>query len=97
MKKLYALILSILGFIVLFPEIALAQKKGVGFLVVVSYTKGVTGLNLWWANLYNEDMYLFTILTGCIVPVMGIFLGWVGDWLIRQTGIDVTKRKLVEH
>lgn len=96
MKKLYAFIISLVGFIALMPGIALAKGKA-ATLVVVAYTKGVTGINLWWANLYNENMYLFTILTGCIIPIMGILLGFIGDWAIRLTGIDVTKRELAEH
>lgn len=95
MKKLYALIVSIIGTLFI-PGIALAKEKA-ATLVVVAYTKDVHGLNLWWANLYNENMYLFTILTGCIVPILGIILGWIGDWAIRLTGIDVTKRELAEH
>ncbi|MCX8147579.1 MAG: hypothetical protein N3D84_03870 [Candidatus Woesearchaeota archaeon] len=96
MKKLISLMASIVGIIMIIPAVAMAKEK-VGWLVVVAYTKDVKGLTLWWATLYKENMFLFTILTGCIVPVLGIFLGWVGDWAIRLTGIDVTKRELAEH
>lgn len=96
MKRWVALTSSILGISTLFPEILLAKEKA-ETLVVVAYTKGLSGLNLYWANLYNDNMLLFTILTGCIMPVAGLILGWVGDILIRLTGIDVSKRELAEH
>lgn len=97
MKKLFAIILSVIGLTTVFPNIALAAGKKAAPLVVVAYTKGLTGLNLWWANLYNDNMLLFTILTGCVTPVAGILIGFVADILLGLTGIDLTKRELAEH
>lgn len=96
MKKLIALVSSSLGALTVSPQIAWAKGKA-ETLVVVAHTKGLSGLNLYWANLYNDNMFLFTILTGCILPIAGLVLGWIGDWLIRLTGIDVSKRELAEH
>jgi hypothetical protein len=96
MKKLFA-IFTVIGLIAMMPNIALAGSKKAAPLVVVAYTKGLSGLSLWWANLYNDNMLLFTILTGCITPIAGILIGFVTDFLLGLTGIDLTKRELAEH
>jgi len=95
MKKFLPLILSVIGLLSM-PSIVLAKEKAAP-LVVVAYTKGLSGLSLWWANLYNDNMLLFTILTGCVTPIAGIILGFIGDFLLGLTGIDLTKRELAEH
>lgn len=88
-------ILSFLSLLCL-PQLLWAKTK-VGNLVVVAHTAGLSGLSLYWANIYNDNMFLFTIFTGCIVPVAGLLLGWLGDWLLGLTGIDLSKRELAEH
>lgn len=96
MKKLLVSILSVVGLVGLLPAVAWAKGKAAP-LVVVAYTKGLSGINLWWANIYNDSMLLFTILTGCFAPIAGILLGFLADRAIRLTGIDLTKRELREH
>lgn len=97
MKKLFAIIFSVIGLVSMVPNIALAAGQKAPPLVIVAYTKGLSGLSLWWANLYNDNMLLFTILTGCVTPVAGILIGFVADFLLSLTGIDLTKRELAEH
>jgi len=81
---------------VLLPEIAMAKGKAAP-LVVVAHTTKLTGIMAWWSKLYNENMLIFTVLTGCLVPLAGIVLGLLGDFLMSLTGIDLRKRELVEH
>lgn len=97
MKKLFVIVVSVIGLISLLPNIAFAAGKKAPPLVVVAHTKGLSGLSLWWANLYNDNMLLFTILTGCITPIVGILIGFIADFLLSLTGIDLTKRELAEH
>lgn len=97
MKKLFVIVLSVIGLVSILPNIALAAGKKAAPLVVVAYTKGLSGLSLWWANLYNDNMLLFTILTGCVTPIAGILVGFIADILLGLTGIDLTKRELAEH
>ena len=66
-------------------------------LVVVSHTTKLSGLNAWWANLYNDNMVLFTILTIVFISVFGVILGTLADFIMHRTGIDLRKRELKEH
>jgi len=95
-KFLTGLIILAVAVFVFLPEIAMAKEK-VAPLIIVAHTTKLTGLQAWWANLYNESPLVFTILTGCVVPIVGVILGLIGDWLMSLTGIDLTKRELVEH
>ncbi len=97
MKKLFVIVLSVIGLVSILPNIALAAAQKAPPLVVVANTKGLSGLSLWWANLYNDNMLLFTILTGCVTPIAGILIGFIADFLLSLTGIDLTKRELAEH
>ena len=47
--------------------------------------------------MYNDDMFMFTVLSGIFIPLAGAFLGLIGDFLMSLTGIDLTKRELAEH
>ncbi|MEN2994853.1 MAG: DVU0150 family protein [Thermodesulfovibrio sp.] len=96
MKRILISLLSAISLIYFLPSIAMAKEKTPP-LVVVAHTKGLSGLSLWWANLYNDNMLLFTILTGCITPIAGILIGFIADYLLSLTGIDLTKRELAEH
>ena len=95
-KFLTGLIVLGAAVFVLLPEIAMAKERAAP-LIVVAHTANLTGLQAWWANLYNESPLTFTILTGCAVPIVGVILGLIGDRLIALTGIDLTKRELAEH
>lgn len=96
-KFLAGLIVLAVAVFVFLPEIAMAAADKAAPLIVVAHTTKLTGIQAWWSNLYNESPLVFTILTGCAVPMAGVILGLVGDFLMSLTGIDLTKRELVEH
>lgn len=97
MRRLWAkLFLLAIAVSVFLPEIALAKKKAAP-LIVVAHTTKLSGINAWWSALYNDNLIVFTILTGVAVPIAGAFLGILGDILLSLTGIDLRKRELAEH
>ncbi|MFH1058474.1 MAG: DVU0150 family protein [Pseudomonadota bacterium] len=66
-------------------------------LVVVADTRTLSGWNLYFATLYNEDMWLFATWAVVLTTAMGMGLGFIMDFLMKRTGIDLTSRKIVEH
>jgi len=98
MRKLFArLVLLAVAVSVMLPDIAMAAAGKAAPLVVVSHTTKLTGILAWWSNMYNDNMFMFTILTGIFIPLAGAFLGLIGDFLMGLTGINLRERELAEH
>lgn len=81
---------------VFLPACAWAAGGDAAPIVIVSDTRRLKGLFLWWANLYNESHLLFTLMTIILVPVMGATLGFLMDFLMGKIGIDLSSRELKE-
>jgi hypothetical protein len=97
MRKLWIGLLAAVAALSVLPEVAMAAAKKAAPLVVVAHTTKLTGILAWWANMYNDNMLMFTILSGIFIPLAGALLGIIGDFLMSLTGIDLTKRELAEH
>jgi len=96
MIKFWARALSLAVMVpLLLPAVVLAGKKAP--LVVVSHTTKLSGLNAWWANLYNDDMVMFTVLTVVFISVAGTLLGVGADLIMSKSGLDLKSRELKEH
>ena len=80
----------------LLPEIVLAAGPKAAPLVIVADTRHLTGIQAWWANLYNESHLLFALLTVLIIPLAGVILGTAADLLMGLIGIDLKSRVLRE-
>ena len=81
----------------LLPSLAFA-KKAASDLVVVADTRLISsGIMRYLANLYNENITLFAIWAIVITALLGCTLGVIMDIIMKQTGLDLTKRKIVEH
>jgi hypothetical protein len=78
------------------PAYAWAAGGDAAPIVIVSDTRRLKGLFLWWANLYNESHLLFTLMTIILVPVMGATLGFLMDFIMKKIGIDLSSRELKE-
>jgi len=95
MKKLWVkLFLLATAVSVFLPAIAAAAKRAP--FVVVSHTTKLTGLQLLWANIYNDDTILFTVITGVAIPIFGCTFGLIADKFMSYTGIDLRTRELKE-
>ncbi|MFZ5584383.1 MAG: DVU0150 family protein [Thermodesulfobacteriota bacterium] len=79
------------------PGWAWAAGEKAADLVVVADTRALSGWNLYFATLYNEDMWLFAIWAVVLTTAMGMALGLIMDFIMKRTGIDLTSRKIVEH
>jgi hypothetical protein len=80
------------------PELVWAAGGGeVSELVVVADTRKLTGLNHYFANLYNENIWLFAVWATFMTSALGAVLGLLMDVVMRTTGLDLTKGHKTEH
>jgi hypothetical protein len=98
MQRLFKKIALLVGIgLLLLPEIALAAGEKADFIVIVADTRRLSGWQAWWANLYNESHAYFTAITVVTIPVVGLILGLIADFIMKRIGIDLTSRELSEH
>ena len=64
--------------------------------VIVADSRHLSGLQAWWATLYNGSHLQFALLTVLLVPAAGSLLGGVTDFFMRRIGIDLKSRALRE-
>lgn len=64
-----------------------------GKLVHVADTRNLKGINLYFADLYNTNRFLFTLEVVAITALMGLVLGLVMDWVVGRIGLDLSKRE----
>jgi len=82
----------------LLPEILWAAGGKAEMLVVVADTRHVSsGMNLYLLDLYNTNPMGFGLLCVIVTALLGSSLGFFTDLLMKQTGIDLKSRKLIEH
>ncbi len=98
MRTFWKGIIGLLGIIaLLIPELVLAAGEKADLIVIVADTRRLTGWEAWWANLYNESHAYFTVVTVITIPVVGLILGLLADFVMKRIGIDLTSRELAEH
>jgi hypothetical protein len=78
------------------PALAAGGEKAAA-IVVVADQRGLSGWQLWLADLYNRSLLQFALFTIVAVPLMGVILGVLADFVMKRIGIDLTKRELAEH
>jgi hypothetical protein len=66
-------------------------------IVVVADQRGLSSWQLWLADLYNYSLLQFALFTIVAVPLMGVILGVLADFVMKRIGIDLTRRELAEH
>jgi len=98
MRKLWAKLIG-LGVMaaLLLPELAAAAGPAAAPIVIVADTRKLTGIEAWWAGLYNESHIYFTILTYVCMLVVGLTLAGLADLVMKRVGIDLKSRELAEH
>lgn len=95
MHKNFSKILGLITVLLFFPAQLLADDSSM--LVLVADTRRFTGLEAWWGNLYNEGHLAFAIITAITVPIVGVVLGTLADFVMSKLGIDLKNRALAEH
>ncbi len=67
-------------------------------LVVVADTRVLTSpVNRYFADLYNTDIVIFAVWAVVLTSLLGCILGIIMDRIMVSTGLDLTKRKIIEH
>ncbi|WP_319404964.1 DVU0150 family protein [uncultured Desulfosarcina sp.] len=81
----------------LLPSMVQASGDKATNIVVVADTRRVTGVMHYFANLYNTDIVMFAVWTVVLTAAMGCTLGFLMDFIMSRTGLDLKSRKIVEH
>lgn len=99
MMKSFGLIGGIVGvgIVLLFPELLFAAGEKASELVVVADTRRLSGVMKYFANLYNTNTLLFAVWAVVLTALWGAILGFLMDWIMVRTGLDLKSRKIVEH
>ena len=100
MKALHKRMAGVLvALVLLAPGLAWAAGGGgASELVVVADTRVINSdIMHYFANLYNTNVTLFATWAVVLTAAYGAFLGIIMDQIMRHTGIDLSKRTIVEH
>jgi uncharacterized membrane protein len=86
---------AVLGAVLFLAPLAALAGGGEkqGNLVHVADTRALTGINLYFANLYNTNKWLFTLEAVLLTALMGLVLGWLMDVIVGAIGLDLSKRE----
>jgi phage shock protein PspC (stress-responsive transcriptional regulator) len=79
------------------PSLAWASGEAASNLVVVADTRRVSGILKYIANVYNTDPWLFAVWAVVITAVWGAILGFLMDFIMERSGLDLKSRKILEH
>lgn len=75
-----------------------AGGGGATELVVVADTRVISNSFMRYiADLYNTKTWLFAVWAVVMTALYGSFLGFVMDFIMERTGLDLKSRKIVEH
>jgi ABC-type Fe3+ transport system permease subunit len=67
-------------------------------IVVVADTRVLSNPVLRYiADTYNTNLWLFAVWSVVLTALFGALLGFLMDWLMNKTGLDLNTRKIVEH
>jgi ABC-type phosphate/phosphonate transport system permease subunit len=94
MKKL-AVRFSLLTFFIM-QFIALRAWAGEGLDVPEALEqdvsiRGLTGIQLFFARLYNDNLLLFAIVCTILMAVIGILISFVTDLALKMMGLETEK------
>ncbi|HMK34872.1 MAG TPA: DVU0150 family protein [Desulfomonilaceae bacterium] len=82
----------------LLPSVAMAAGEKADMLIHVADTRVVQSeITIFFLNSYNTDPFMFGVWCTLITLAMGLTLGLTTDFIMKRTGIDLTKRTIVEH
>lgn len=87
----------ILALLLFLPAMLLAAESAADSTVIVADSRKFSGLQAWWANLYNESHIWFAVITIAILPTAALLLGQLTSALMARLGINLKSRELAEH
>jgi hypothetical protein len=74
----------------------LSAAESAQMIVIVADSRKFHGLRAWWANLYNDSHFYFTLVTIIFIPLAGVILGSLADLAMSRLGINLRSRSLRE-
>ena len=81
----------------LFPWVVFAGGEGLDIPEAVDRKvplEGLTGLYLFFARLYNENLWLYATVCTVLMAVVGMAIAYGTDLILKAMGMEVEK---VEH
>jgi ABC-type Fe3+ transport system permease subunit len=99
MSAIRYLILAVLSFgALLVPDAVLAAGGKAEMLIVVADDRVVQSeITKFFINQYNTDPFMFGVYCTIMTALLGVSLGLITDFLMKRTGLDLSKRTIVEH
>jgi hypothetical protein len=79
------------------PSWVLASGEKAESLVVVADTRRVTGVMKYFSDLYNTNIWMYAVWAVVLTVALGCTLGFLMDFIMERTGLDLRSRKIVEH
>ena len=82
----------------LIPDWVFAAGAGGTELIVVADARRVSwGPEKYLLDMYNTNLTMFGVWCLILTLIWGMFLGFLTDFLMKRTGLDLESRSLVEH
>jgi len=98
MKTMYYKLMTFAAMLsLLVPASVWAAGEKAASLVVVADTRRVTGIMKYFSDLYNTNIWLFAVWAVVLTAAMGSILGFLMDFIMARTGLDLKSRKIIEH
>jgi len=99
MNRIYYVLMAVLGMATfLVPDIVSAAGGKAEMLIVVADNRVVDwSVTKWWVDIYNTDPFMFGVYTTIFTAFLGVSFGLITDQIMKHTGIDLSKRTIVEH
>ena len=60
-------------------------------LNIVIDTKDLSGINLWIAEMYNNDRTLYAIVVTLVMAILGSIMAFGTDLILKRFGMNVTR------
>jgi hypothetical protein len=79
------------------PAWVWASGEAATNLVVVADSRRVSGVMKYFSDLYNTNIWLYAVWAVVLTVIMGSTLGFLMDFIMARTGLDLKSRKIVEH
>ena len=77
---------------------AWASGEKLSEIVVVADTRVLNNpVFRYIADTYNTNLWLFAVWSVVLTALFGALLGFLMDWLMNKTGLDLNSRKIIEH
>jgi hypothetical protein len=93
-KKIFALLMFCILFTCAYSTSYAISETGGKQETAISKkidTKNLSGVNLWIADLYNNDRLLYAIVVTLIMALLGSVMAFGTDLVLKYFGISVSK------